>query len=216
VTAAPLARGVTPFFSIFVRPRRTMRAIIDSNPRRLVLVLAALSGFGSALDNASTSSIGDGNNLPVIAIVAICVVVGALGGVLTLYIGGFVMKWAGRPLGGRATQVEVRAALAWSTVPLIWALVLWVPELALAGREMFTTATPILAASPLRAVLLVLVILLEVVLGIWSFVLFLKCLGEVHGFSAWKSLAAVLLALLAIVLVALIVALPVALVAAAA
>lgn len=46
--------------------------------------------------------------------------------------------------------------------------------------------------------------------------MFLKCLGEAHGFSSWKSLAAVLLALLAIVLVALIVALPVALVAAAA
>ncbi len=93
---------------------------------------------------------------------------------------------------------------------------LWVPELALAGQEMLTTATPILAASPLRAVLLVLVILLEVVLGLWSFVLFLKCLGEVHGFSAWKSLAAVLLALLAILLLALIVALPIALVAAVA
>ncbi|MEJ7840805.1 MAG: hypothetical protein WKF95_03475 [Rubrobacter sp.] len=46
--------------------------------------------------------------------------------------------------------------------------------------------------------------------------MFLKCLGEAHGFSAWKSLAAVLLALLAIVLVALIVALPVALLAAVA
>jgi len=214
MTTGTLARGVTPFFSILVRPRRTMRAIIDSNPRRLVLVLAALSGFGSALDNASTSSIGDGNNIPVVAIVALSAVAGSLGGILTLYVGGFVMKWAGRPLGGRATQVEVRAALAWSTVPLIWALPLWIPELALAGREMFTTATPILAASPLRAVLLVLVVLLEVVLGIWSFVLFLKCLGEVHGFSAWKSLAAVLLSVLAIVLVALIVALPIVLVAA--
>ena len=214
MTTGTLARGVTPFFSIWVRPRRTMRAIIDSNPQRLVLVLAALSGFGSALDNASTSSIGDGNNIPVVAIVALSAVAGSLGGILTLYVGGFVMKWAGRPLGGRATQVEVRAALAWSTVPLIWALPLWIPELALAGREMFTTATPILAASPLRAVLLVLVVLLEVVLGIWSFVLFLKCLGEVHGFSAWKSLAAVLLSVLAIVLVALIVALPIVLVAA--
>lgn len=213
---AATAGGAAPFFSIWVRPRRTMRAIIDSNPRRLVLALAALSGFGSALDNASTSSIGDGNDLPVVAIVAICAVAGGSGGILTLYIGGFVMKWAGRPLGGRATQVEVRAALAWSTVPLIWALPLWVLELALAGREMFTTATPTLDTNPLRAVLLVLVVLLEVVLGIWSFVLFLKCLGEVHGFSAWKSLAAVLLAALAILLVALIVALPIALVAAAA
>lgn len=122
MTAASLARGVMPFFSIWVRPRLTMQAIIDSNPRRFVLALAALSGFGSALDNASTSSIGDGNNIPVVVIVAISAVAGGLGGILTLYIGGFVMKWAGRPFGGRASQVEVRAALAWSTVPLIWAL----------------------------------------------------------------------------------------------
>ena len=46
--------------------------------------------------------------------------------------------------------------------------------------------------------------------------MFLKCLGGARGFSAWKSLAALLLAVPAILLVAPIVALPVALVAAAA
>jgi len=35
---ASLARGVTPFFTMWVRPRRTIYAIVDSNPRRLVLV----------------------------------------------------------------------------------------------------------------------------------------------------------------------------------
>jgi hypothetical protein len=31
---------------------------------------------------------------------------------------------------------------------------------------------------------------LETVIGVWSFVILLKCMGEVHRFSAWRALAA--------------------------
>jgi len=34
--------------------------------------------------------------------------------------------------------------------------------------------------------------IVELVISIWSFIVFLKCLGEVHRFSAWKALAAAL------------------------
>jgi hypothetical protein len=193
-----------------------MRAILDSDPRRLVILLAALSGFGNAVDRASGRSLGDGNSLPVWAIVALCFVLGGIGGVLSVYAGGFVLRQTGRLLGGRATAVEVRSALAWSSVPLIWSLLLWPPELALLGREMFTTATPTLDANPLLIVPLGLLILVEVVVGLWAFVVFLKALGEAHGFSAWRSLGATLLGVLAIVVPALIVVVPVVVVAAAA
>jgi len=88
MTSGNLERGITPFFAMWVRPRRTMRAILETEPRRFVIPLAVLAGFGNALDNASGRSIGDGNALPAWAIVLLCAVLGAAGGLLTLYAGG--------------------------------------------------------------------------------------------------------------------------------
>jgi hypothetical protein len=62
-TTGNLEGGVTPFFTMWVRPRRTMRAILETEPRRFVIPLAMLAGFGNALDNASGRSLGDGNDL---------------------------------------------------------------------------------------------------------------------------------------------------------
>lgn len=210
-----LGRGATPFFTMWTRPRRTMRATLDTDPRRLVIPLAALAGFGNSLDNASGRSLGDGNNLPVWAIVLLCAVLGGVGGILTVYAGGFLMRWTGRWLGGRASAVEVRSALAWSSVPLIFSLVLWIPELALLGRENFTTPMPTLDANPLLFVPYSLLVLLEVAIGIWSLVVFLKALGEAHGFSAWRALGASVIAALLVVVPILAVVLPIAILAAA-
>ena len=206
---------ITPFFTMWTRPRRTMRAILETNPRRFVIPLAVLSGFGSALDRASGRSIGDGNTLPVWAIILLCVVAGALGGLLTVYGGGWLLRLSGGWLGGGGSYVGVRSALAWSSVPLIWSLLLWPPELALIGREMFTTATPTLDAYPVLWLPFGLLILLEVVIGIWAFVVFLKALGEAHGFSAWRSLAAAAIAAGLVLIPILAVAVPLAILASA-
>ncbi len=99
---------------------------------------------------------------------------------------------------------QVRAAIAWSSVPLIWALPLWIPELALFGQDLFTKATPRLDANPLLAVALIGFGLVELIIGIWAIVVFLKCLGQVQGFSAWRALGNALLAFLIVFTVILI------------
>lgn len=208
-----LKRGVTPFFTMWTRPRRTMRAVLETNPRRFVIPPVVLAGFGNALDRASGRSLGDGNDLPVWAIILLCAALGSLGGLLTVYGGGWLPRLTGGWLGGRGSYVGVRSALAWSSVPLVWSLLLWPPELALLGREMFTTAT--LDACPILFVPLGFLILLEVAIGVWSFVVFLKALGEAHGFSAWRSLGAAAIAAGLVLAVLLAVAVPVAILATA-
>jgi hypothetical protein len=44
--------------------------------------------------------------------------------------------------------------------------------------------------------------LIESIVGIWIFVISLKCLGEVHHFSAWRALGAILLGTFAMLAVA--------------
>jgi hypothetical protein len=185
---------LNPWFSMWTRPRATIAQIVERDPTHMVLVLAAIAGFGEALDRASMRSAGDTLGLPTIFVAA--AIAGPVGGFVTLYLGSLLLRWTGSWIGGNASGVQIRAAMAWSGVPLIWALLLWVPELAIFGTELFTTATPRMDESIALALSF---FAIELVIGVWAFVVFLKSLGQVQGFSAWKALANGVLALLVFV-----------------
>ncbi len=78
-------------------------------------------------------------------------------------------------------------------------MLLWIPELALFGSEMFTSQTPRLDANASLSMALLGFMAIEMVISIWQFVVYLKCVGEVHEFSAWKALGASLLAFLVMI-----------------
>ncbi|HVA81590.1 MAG TPA: YIP1 family protein, partial [Candidatus Binataceae bacterium] len=113
---------------ILIRPRTTIRAIVDRDPRDRVIVLVVISGFVSALALAVQSRspaafmIGT-RTIPVIAAttmrkIRIAQIVAApVLAVVFLYINGALLRWAGGLLGGAAKSVEVRAALGWSSIP---------------------------------------------------------------------------------------------------
>lgn len=207
-------RPLNPWFSIWTRPRATIQQIIDTDPTRMVILLAALSGISQTLDRASFRSVGDTLELPTILLIAL--IAGPIGGILSLYIGGALIRWTGSWIGGTGTSENLRAAIAWSSVPVIWILPLWIPVLGIYGEEMFTTETPRLDASLKLLFLLVGIALFEVAIGVWSFVILLKCIGQVHEFSAWRALGNVVLAFLLIVVPLLITVLAIVLAAAAA
>lgn len=183
---------LNPWVSIWTKPRETIQQIVDTNPKYLVLALAAAVGFSQMLDNAVMDNLGDTLEWPIIFITA--AIGGSIVGLIGLYIGGALIRWTGTWIGGTSSQENIRAAMAWSTVPVVCALVLWVPEIALFGQELFTTETPTLDAKPESALVLLLFGLIEITAGIWSIVLSLQCLGQVQGFSAWKALGNLLLA----------------------
>lgn len=190
-TAVP-TEPLNPWFSIWVKPRATIQQIVDTDPRRLVLVLAAAQGILQTLDRASSRNLGDQISLPVI--LAIVLVAGPLFGWMSLFISSALVRWTGGWIGGRATGEHIRAALAWSGVPLVWALALWVPRLALFGQELFTRATPAMHASMPLLVLFGVFGAVRVVMAVWVLVIQLHCLGQVQGFSAWKALGNLMLA----------------------
>ncbi len=44
------------------------------------------------------------------------------------------------------------------------------------------------------------IMIVEGVLGFWGFIIWLKCLGEVHRFSAWRALGALLIVLVTMII----------------
>ena len=178
---------------MWLKPRETIQSIVDHNPKQSVLLLASLFGISKVLDKASFNNAADTTSLS--GIFAIAIVGGSIYGIVSLYIGSFLIKHTGHWLGGKSNSENVRAAIAWSSVPVAWALLLWIPELAIFGKDLFTSTTPTMVAHPyLAKSLLAIELAIDITITIWTLVLLFRSLGQVHGFSAWKALGACLVA----------------------
>lgn len=185
--------SLNPFITVWTSPRDTVRRIVADNPELHVILLACLAGVGETLDRASMRNAGD--KMPIAVIIGIACVLGPLGGLLSLWISSHLLRWTGRWIGGTANREHLKTAIAWATVPAVFALPLWIPELLLFGSDLFTEETPRLDAQPLLWIPFIAIAVVEVVLGVWSFVILCHTVAEVQSFrSAWRGLGNVLLA----------------------
>jgi hypothetical protein len=183
-----------PFLTIWTRPRATIRGIVNTDPRRYVVPLAMAGGIVHTLERAFGRNTGD--TLPLATILLFVVLLGPLSGLIGLHLLGWILGVTGRWIGGRATWEEVRAAVGWSNVPVLAAGPILIVELGAFGRDLFTRDTPALASNPTFGLILLTCGLLHLILALWSFVVLLKCVAEVHRFSAWAALGSLILAVL--------------------
>src|ERR1700761_8636801 len=109
--------AASPFATLWLSPRATIEGIVTARTTYMVLPLAMLgtiAGFFLQLLAANLAAhVADWRFwLGVI-------VGGAVVGVIWLYWSSLLLKWIGYMLGGDATARQLRAALAWSTLPSI-------------------------------------------------------------------------------------------------
>jgi hypothetical protein len=196
-------RTLNPWVSIWTKPRATIQQIVDTNPQKFVVRLTSIEGFASVLDIASLRSLGDKYDWPIIF--AIAAFAGPIGGLIGLYLAGALIRWTGQWIGGKAPFQNIRAAIAWAGVPTIWALILWIPQLILFGQELFTTKIPRIHARPSLWFMFLGFMVINITIALWASVVYLKCLGQVQGFSTWKALCnTILVAMVSIVPIAII------------
>ncbi len=182
-----------PWISMWLAPRRTVRRLLDTDPNRHVILLACLGGIGEGLARASARGLGDSYPLPVV--IAIGIVGGVVGGLLSLYLWSILISWTGTWLKGRAAPREIRTVLAWASVPAVWALGLWIPEIAIFGEELFATEMPRVDESSTLTLALIGFGIVETVVVVWTFVLLARSIAEAQGFGAWKGFANLLIAI---------------------
>jgi hypothetical protein len=184
---------MSPFLTIWTRPRETVRTILLQNPELYVTLLACLAGIKETLDRAAMRNMGDKTPVPIV--VASALILGPLSGLFSLWMFSHLVLWAGRWMGGTASRDHLKTAIAWASVPVVVALPLWIPQLALFGPDLFTKETPRLDAHPLLLIPLIAYGLVEAVFGMWAFVLLCHTVAEVQGFSsAWRGFRNVFLA----------------------
>ena len=188
-----------PFLTIWFKPRGTIRYIIRTDPDKYMFFLAIISGIYQAFDRAASEANGDSMGLW--AIILTSILGGAFGGVVSLFIMGFVFGWSGSLLRGKADSVEVRAALAWSSVPDIILLLMFIPIIAIFGHDWFTSSTLWIDANEnLFLFVTAILAIVGIPLLIWKAIILIKCLAEVQEFSVWRSLASIVLGFLFIII----------------
>ena len=144
--AEPQGTAPNPFLSIWLKPRATIRRIVSTDRSFGVLPLAMADGVTEML--ARTSQLNLGDRIPPSAILAIIIFLGPLAGISLLYLNSWFLALSGRMLKGRATARELRAALAWSSVPSLAMLPLLLIDMALIGTELFMSESPTLDSNP--------------------------------------------------------------------
>jgi hypothetical protein len=168
---------------MWTSPRPTIRAIVDSDPKRSFFWLAAIYSLQSILFMANYLSLGLTYNLAVILIIAI--VLSPLIGAIFFYVYGWLFYISGRWLGGAAPASHVRAAFAWSKVPLLINLAMWFILLIFSTENIFIQYS----AGPS----LLFINFIALISGVWCLVLLIQSLREVQGFSIGKAIGNTLL-----------------------
>ncbi len=187
---------ILPWFSIWVKPRRTIRLIVDHNPSQSVYLLSILAGIYRFLNQAAKRTLGDSMSL--LEILGLAILFGFVFGLLYLFVGGELLRWVGKILGGKASAIQVRTAIAWSSVPEVVLLILFCPLIILFGRDYFSSSTDWI--TPIVFLSILSIGLLGLVLLIWSAFLLVNCLAEVHEFSFWKGLMTTAIGVLIVVI----------------
>ncbi len=190
-TTAETPTQSSPWLTAWIAPRETIRRIIATNPRRQILLLAALLGIANLLSMLIDA--GPGFVSVTWSQLALAVVPGILAGLLLFYVWGFVLRLSSRLFGGRASQAEIRAAVAWSTLPhlitiaaLVGASILWMLEPGFVAPRDLTLI--------LQAILLV--------PAVWSWVLLVGMLAAANGFGILRGVLSTVVGAIGILFVA--------------
>lgn len=212
----PAGPPLNPWLSVWLRPRATIRYILNTQPLYGFFTIILIFGFTFGLSTAEGTHAGDRIN-DLTQILLICLIAGPVGVYLSLYLGAYFLRWAGRRGNGKASIQDLVVASTWPCIPLIIPALLYYPRISKHGVYLFTERFTAMGWGSLTqdaVTLEVAYALVSFVFMIWSLILLSKMIAEVQGFeSGWKGFRNYLLALLYIVLLSFAVFLPIAVIA---
>jgi hypothetical protein len=198
--------------TILYRPRETMRRILDRPDRwsLQVVFLAFVCASVNEIDARRLTEVFPSIHiLTAITTVGLAIVAGALLWIAALFILTWIATPIGHLMGGEGTVRDVRAALAWATVPIIWSPIYRLPLVLLGiganiGPDVNLRKVFVDFASRGGCSIIVLYLGFQLLFGVWCLVLASFTLGEAQRFSTQKGFlnAAITIALPVLVIAA--------------
>jgi hypothetical protein len=182
---------LNPWFSIWTEPRKTVRSIVNTDPKFGFVILSAIYGLPMALNLAQNFSLG--SVVPIWAVLIGSLIVCTFLGMIGISISTWLLQFTGRWIGGGGSFQTIRAAVTWSNVPNIVTILMWIVLLCMFDGAVFNRQFSETRFIGYQAGIVFIVFLLQAIVSVWGFIILLQGLGEVQGFSAWKALLNVLI-----------------------
>jgi hypothetical protein len=129
-----------------------------------------------------------GARLPGFMILLWTLVIGAVWGLLQLHVIATPLYYVGKWTGAPARFGDLRTALAWSAIPQVAILPLWVLGTLVFGRFLYLEPEVVLTRMPFAVLAQGLLSLGTLVCCGWWLVLQVFTVAEVQGVSAWRAL----------------------------
>ena len=187
-----------PIFSIAVKPRETIRYVLQHKSLLYFLIVGAVGAFSSNLASFISTNYDPRYSLGEILYASF--VSGLLLFVITTVLISLLLQTLGNAFGGKGKFKALFGAMCMTTVPYIWILPGLLFWMQLSPQSYFKMAKVEQTMGDL--LLLFVGIALVAIMAIWTFIITLVGISEVHKFSKWKAFFVFLIAffVLAIIL----------------
>jgi hypothetical protein len=176
--------AIRPLHDVWLKPRRVFRELADKPIGAVDYLLGAAQGMVSWLFLSREQGAGGTSGLS--EIFGTTLLVGPFAGIAGLYLMTAIYSALGRRAGGTSSRNQVFHVFAYSGVPLVASLVIWVFTALLAGEAAFVK-TPRADTEPFISWMLQAQLICHGLLIAWSYVLQIMGFSEVEGFAAGRA-----------------------------
>lgn len=179
---------INPWLKIWVSPRETIRAVIQHDPRYGFCTLSFIYGFLWML--SMCQALYFGHYYGVLTILIVSLVLSIPIGYTLLSFSTFLFYFTAKVFKGQAKYFEVRAALSFSRIPYLISLLTWVVLMVLYKDRLFMADKG--GGDPFFEFFDV-VVFIQMVVPLWSSILFILALAEAEKFSIFRSIGTFIL-----------------------
>ncbi len=146
-------------------------------------------------------SIAIGTAIGTFAILILAAVVGPIYGYINFCVWSWFVAWVGKLFKGQGQFSSIRAAYAWSCVPIALNVPLWLLMVVIFGHQLFLNLPDAHLMDAGKVFLLFVILIAKVVLAIWSLVIYVNGLAEVQKFSVLKAILNIIVAMIIVAVV---------------
>jgi len=182
---------MNPWKTVWLQPRETIRSIAHSHPKKSLWILCSIFGFAELMNFFQSLSLGLWLNA--FGILLLAAVLCPFFGYGLIAIWSWLLFHVGRWLKGSGTFDTVRAAYAWSCVPLLWTIPIWIAILILFQERLFVNTPQDPGLTTLGASILFCLLITRLGLIVWALIIYFNMLAEVHRFSVMRAIGTVII-----------------------
>ncbi|NGX56201.1 MAG: hypothetical protein K1060chlam5_00438 [Candidatus Anoxychlamydiales bacterium] len=192
-----------PFISILTKPKETILKIVEKDPNYKLWLLSIIYGLVSILGFSQSISIGYKYNF--FLIVFVCLLLSIIWGYVAFSVSSFFVYITGKWLKGIASYKSIRASFAWSNVPMIINILIWIILLIIFQDKIFKDFPNNYILSKFEMIVLFSSLFLQLIVSVYVIVLYINTIASVQNFSILRSIFNIILSLVLAFLITLVI-----------